>query len=42
MFFQFAWALVLISVGAALLPSFSRWVRLPSLVLEILFGVLIG
>ena len=37
-----AWALVLVSVGAALLPSFSRWVRLPSMVLEILFGVLIG
>lgn len=37
-----AWALVLVSLGAAFLPSVSRWVRLPSVVLEILFGVLIG
>ncbi len=36
------WALVLVSLGAAFLPSVSRWIRLPSVVLEILFGVLIG
>lgn len=37
-----AWALVLVSLGAAFLPSLSRWLRLPSVVLEILFGVLLG
>ena len=37
-----AWALVLVTVGAAVLPSVSRWIRLPSMVLEILFGILIG
>lgn len=36
------WALVLVSLGAAFLPSLGRWIRLPSIVLEILFGVLIG
>jgi Kef-type K+ transport system membrane component KefB len=37
-----AWALVLVSLGAALLPSLSLRLKLPSVVLEILFGVLIG
>ena len=37
-----AWALVLVSVGAAILPSLGRRLRLPSVVLEILFGVFIG
>jgi Kef-type K+ transport system membrane component KefB len=37
-----AWALVLVSLGAAFLPSLSFRLRLPSVVLEILFGVLIG
>jgi Kef-type K+ transport system membrane component KefB len=37
-----AWALVLVSLGAAFLPSLSVRLRLPSVVLEILFGVLIG
>jgi len=37
-----AWALVLVSLGAAFLPSLSILLRLPSVVLEILFGVLIG
>ena len=37
-----AWALVLITLAAAVLPSVSRRLRLPSVVLEILFGVLIG
>lgn len=37
-----AWALVLVSLGAAFLPSLSVRLRLPSMVLEILFGVLIG
>lgn len=37
-----AWALVLVSLGAAFLPSLGARPRLPSVVLEILFGVLIG
>jgi Kef-type K+ transport system membrane component KefB len=37
-----AWALVLVSLGAAFLPSLGVRLRLPSVVLEILFGVLIG
>lgn len=37
-----AWALVLVSLGAAFLPSMSRWTRMPSIVMEILFGVVIG
>ena len=37
-----AWALVLVSLGAAFLPSLSLRLKLPSVVLEILFGVLIG
>ena len=37
-----AWALVLVSLGAAFLPSLSLRLRLPPVVLEILFGVLIG
>ena len=37
-----AWALVLVTVGAAVLPSVSRWMQLPSMVLEIFFGILIG
>ncbi len=36
------WALVFVTLGAALLPSLSRLVRLPAVVLEILFGVVIG
>lgn len=37
-----AWALVLVSLGAAFLPSLGARLRLPSVVLEIFFGVLIG
>jgi len=37
-----AWALVLVSLGAAFLPGLGLRLRLPSVVLEILFGVLIG
>ncbi len=37
-----AWALVLVSLGAAFLPNLSLRLRLPSVVLEILFGVLLG
>ncbi len=37
-----AWALVLVSLGAACLPSLGMRLRLPPVVLEILFGVLIG
>jgi Kef-type K+ transport system membrane component KefB len=37
-----AWSLLLVSVAAALLPGVSRIVRLPAIVLEILFGVLLG
>ena len=42
MVIQSAWALVLVSLGAAFLPSLSVRLRLPSVVLEILFGVVIG
>lgn len=37
-----AWSLLLVTLGAALLPGLSRLVRLPAVVLEILFGVLLG
>jgi Kef-type K+ transport system membrane component KefB len=37
-----AWALVLVSLGAAFLPSLGQRLRVPSVVLEILFGVVIG
>jgi Kef-type K+ transport system membrane component KefB len=37
-----AWSLLLVSVGAALLPSMARLIRIPAIVLEILFGVLLG
>jgi len=37
-----AWALVLVSLGAAFLPGLGQRARLPSMVLEILFGVIIG
>ena len=37
-----AWSLMLVSLAAALLPGLSRIVRLPGVVLEILFGVLLG
>ncbi len=37
-----AWSLLLVTVAAALLPGISRWLRLPAIVLEILFGVLLG
>ena len=37
-----AWSLLLVSVGAAFLPSLSRVIRLPAIVLEILFGVILG
>lgn len=37
-----AWSLLLVSVAAALLPGLSRMVRLPAIVLEILFGVVLG
>ncbi len=36
------WALVLVTLGMASLPTLSRIVRLPAVVLEILFGVVIG
>lgn len=42
MVIQSVWALVLVSLGAAFLPSLSVRLRLPSVVLEILFGVVIG
>lgn len=37
-----AWSLLLVSLAAALLPGLSRIVRLPGIVLEILFGVVLG
>jgi Kef-type K+ transport system membrane component KefB len=37
-----AWSLLLVSVAAALLPGLSRTLRLPAIVLEILFGVVLG
>jgi len=37
-----AWSLLLVSLAAALLPGLSRMVRLPAIVLEILFGVILG
>lgn len=37
-----AWSLLLISLAAALLPGLARFVRLPAMVLEILFGVVLG
>ena len=37
-----AWALVLVSLGAAFLPGLGKRVGMPSVVLEILFGVFIG
>ncbi len=42
MIFEHAWSLLLITLAAALLPGLSRLVRMPGIVLEILFGVLIG
>ncbi len=40
--FEHAWSLLLITLAVAILPMLSRLVRLPGIVLEILFGVLIG
>jgi Kef-type K+ transport system membrane component KefB len=37
-----AWSLLLVSLGAALLPGISRTLRLPAVVMEILFGVVLG
>ena len=37
-----AWSLMLVSMAAALLPGISRMVRLPAIVLEIAFGVILG
>jgi Kef-type K+ transport system membrane component KefB len=37
-----AWSLLLVALAAALLPGVSRMVRLPAIVLEILFGVVLG
>ncbi len=37
-----AWSLLLVASAAALLPGISRFVRLPAIVLEILFGVVLG
>ncbi len=37
-----AWSLLLVSLAAALLPGLSRILRLPAIVLEILFGVVLG
>jgi Kef-type K+ transport system membrane component KefB len=37
-----AWSLLLVAVAAALLPGVSRMVRLPAIVAEILFGVVLG
>lgn len=37
-----AWALVLVSLGAAFLPGLGKQLRIPSVALEIIFGVFIG
>lgn len=37
-----AWSLLLVSLGAACLPGVGRLVHLPPVVLEILFGVILG
>ncbi len=42
MVIESAWSLLLVAVAAALLPGLSRRLRLPSMVLEILFGVVLG
>ncbi len=40
--FEQAWSLLLVTLAAALLPGISHAVRLPGIVLEILFGILLG
>jgi Kef-type K+ transport system membrane component KefB len=40
--FHQSWSLLLVALGAAFLPGLSRMVRLPAVVMEILFGVLLG
>ena len=40
--FHQSWSLLLVALGAAFLPGLSRLVRLPAVVMEILFGVLLG
>jgi Kef-type K+ transport system membrane component KefB len=42
MVIQQAWSLLIVALGAAFLPGISRMVRLPAVVMEILFGVLLG
>lgn len=42
MVIQPAWSLLIVALGAAFLPGISRMVRLPAVVLEILFGVVLG
>ena len=42
MIIQQAWSLLIVALGAAILPGFSRMVRLPAVVMEILFGVILG
>jgi Kef-type K+ transport system membrane component KefB len=37
-----AWSLLVVALGAALLPGISQFLRLPGVVLEILFGVILG
>ncbi len=37
-----AWSLLLVTTAAAVLPTFSRIFRLPVMVLQILFGVILG
>lgn len=37
-----AWSLLLVTTAAAVLPGISRIVRLPAMVLQILFGIILG
>lgn len=37
-----AWSLLLVTTAAAVLPGISRLVRLPAMVLQILFGIMLG
>mgnify|MGYP000518221213 CR=1 FL=1 len=37
-----AWSLLLVTTAAAVLPGISRLVRLPAMVLQILFGIVLG
>jgi len=42
MVLEHAWSLLLVAAAAALLPGVSRILKLPAIVLEILFGVVLG